>query len=52
MRKGSLHITNRMDWFVYTNTISQYDPKKDNDGGSSVDSGSSGVSHSSTSSKF
>lgn len=52
MRKGSMHLVNRMDCYVYSNTVSEYDPKNDDDGGSKVDSGSSGVSHSSTSSKF
>lgn len=53
LRQGSMYLSNKLDYFVYTNTVSRYDPKDDDDdGGSTIDSGSSGVDHSSTSSKF
>lgn len=50
LRKGSLHITKEKEYFLNTETISVYRPEEK--GGSTVDSGSSGVEHSSTSSKF
>lgn len=52
LRQGSLMVTNHLDYFVYTDTVSIYSPKEENKGGSTIDSGSSGVDHSSTSSKF
>ena len=50
MRKGSLRMYNSVHYLVDSRITSVYSPEKEE--GSTIDRGSSGVSHSSTSSKF
>lgn len=52
VKDGSMQLTRNTDYFLYSHIESRYNPKKDDDGGSTIDFGSSGTAHSSTSSKF
>lgn len=52
LRQGSLNITERFDTFMYSDIRRVYNPKDRDEGGSTIDVGSSGVEHSSSSDDF